>query len=426
MTKIHATSLAALLLASACTSAELDGDVDQDVSAGKADQISGNDDPSGLLADAERRLGELVSENDVGQSYGVPSDRVPYPDTYWPMIDNGVAVQWLEKDGSRCASANECADPQPSPLAKLVNATSPFSVQDAIDWEVQNHGKEREGVADWWGHCPGWVASTMLTKPVAGPLSARMVDGAWETCDPSEFACTTFQIGDLNAVSAEAHEGAISQFIGARCDTAPTEIERDEHGRIVRKGAGCQGLNAGSMLILMGNRLKKDHLPFAIDAQNESNTDQIWNQPAYRYQVNRFEKLTEAEAANLVATGGASRVGSETSYLWNDAAAGYALVDMSLFWVQEYGPNITPAHGEWTTREMRMLAVIELDAEASDPNAKVVGGEYLDDASVGADRLTVAPFAWIASDVGFSWSHNPFVDGEQVKALVELAPHLGE
>jgi hypothetical protein len=425
MSNLKTTSLALLLASSAaCTSADVDAT--DDVVGGKADQISGQDDPSGLLADAERRLGQLIGAADIGQSFGVPEDKVPYPDTYWPFVDNGVAVQWLEKTGERCDSANACVDPQPSPLAKFVNLNQWYAVEDAIDWEVKNHGKEREGVADWWGHCPGWVASTMLTKPVSGPVSVQMVDGQLQKCDPSTFACTTFEIGDLNAISAEAHEGAVSQFIGARCDTSPTEIERDEFGRIVRNGRGCQGLNAGSLLIVMGNRLKRDQLPFAINAQDERNTDQIWNQPAYRYEVNRFEPLTEAEATNLVATGGASRTGELSEYQWNDAASGFALVDVTLSWVTEWGPNLQVIPGEWSTNTHRMVAVIELDGDPAAADTRIVGGEYLDDEDVGANRLTVAPFAWIATDVGPSYAHNPFVEGELVEQLVEMAPHVGE
>ena len=84
--------------------------------AGKADQISGADDPSGLLGVAERRLSLLISADEIGQSFGVDEDNIPYPDTYWPMVDNGIAVEWLESSGNKCFPFNECDDPQPSPL----------------------------------------------------------------------------------------------------------------------------------------------------------------------------------------------------------------------------------------------------------------------------------------------------------------------
>ena len=97
-------SLAAALLAAGCAAPDTEPTDDAiDGAGGKADQISGNDDPSGLLSGAERRLSLLASAADVGTTFGVDDDAIPYPDTYWPMVDNGIAVEWQAG--------------QPSPLA---------------------------------------------------------------------------------------------------------------------------------------------------------------------------------------------------------------------------------------------------------------------------------------------------------------------
>ena len=407
------TYLTAALLVSACAVDDSEpADEMTDGAGGKADQISGNDDPSGLLAGAERRLSALISANDLGKTFGVDDDAIPYPDTYWPMVDDGIAVEWMPG--------------QPSPLAKFVGLTAPSSLQQAIDWEIQRHGSKVPGVASWFGHCPGWVAAATLNKPVTGPVWVKKGAGGLEKCAPGAADCTKFEIGDVNAIAAEIHEGAVSRFIGARCDTDPSNIQRDEFGRIVRNGTGCKGLNAGAMLIVMGNLLKMQQKPFAIDAQNEFNTDQIWNQPAYRYTVNRFEALSEAEAANLVASGGASKTGSHNDYIWNTSAAGFVFVDVTLHWVSETpGPNTTVVSGAETTRTTRMVTVIELDRPATDSAAKVVGGEYLDDDRVGADRLRVAPFAWLALDIGSDSRHNPFVSGAAGKELLAIAASGG-
>jgi hypothetical protein len=413
---------AAALLAGCLFSDDHDLPEPSDTPSGKADQISGNDDPSGLLAGAERRLAELVTAADVGQTFGLDDEMVPYPDTYWPMVENGIAVTWLEKSGGRCSRRNECFDPQPSPLEKFVAMTDPSKVADAIAWEIKHHGEDVPNVADWFGHCPGWAATAMLYPPVTAPVFVKKGAGGLEECEPGSEGCTKFEIGDVNAIGAEAHEGAVSRFIGARCDTDPSEIERDEFGRIVRNGRGCKGLNAGAMVIVMGNLLKEQKKPFTIDAQNEKTTNEIWNQPAYRYTVNRFEELSLGEAANLVATGGASRTGDLDEYVFNPNAAGFALVDFTLHWVTETpGPNLVVVSGLSSTRTTRMLAVIELDRDASDPAAVIIGGEYLDDDRVGASRLRVAPFAWVALDAGPDTRHNPFVRRAQAKELLELA-----
>lgn len=415
---IQYIALSALLGACTTTDAQtIDG---FDSGKDKADQISGNDDPSGLLANAERQLDKLITADDVGQTFGVDDDLVPYPDTYWPMVDNGIAVEWLERDGTECAGTNACDDPQPSPLAKWMALVNPAESAEAVAWEIANHGEDVPDVASWFGHCPGWVAGTLLNGPITKAASVKFDGASLSPCNPGDVGCHTFTIGDINGLTAEVHEGARSRFIGARCDTEPDEVETDEFGRIVRNGTGCKGLNAGAMLIVLGNQLKMNKKPFAIDAQNEFTTEQIWNQPAYRYTVNSFEQLTASEAANLVATGGDSRTGDQADYVFNEDAKGFALVDFSLHWVSEtFGPNLTPVSGLESTNITRMKAVIELSGEGLD--SQIIGGEYLDDDSVGANRLRVAPFTWLAVDKGPDFRHNPFVSGSLVQQLIDIA-----
>jgi hypothetical protein len=81
-----------------------------------------------------------------------------------------------------------------------------------------------------------------------------------------------------------------------------------------------------------------------------------------------------------------------------------------------------------STRKTRMVAVLELDKPASDPLAAILGGEYIDDASVGADRLTVPPFLWAIHDAGADDldtsvdgdNHNPYIKPSLVKQLITL------
>jgi hypothetical protein len=428
--------VAGLSLAVACGTSDSS---ESDAADGKADQISGADDPSGLLTGAERRLNSLVTAADVGATVRVPADHTPYTDTYWPMVDNGVATQWLEKTGGKCRVVaappeqgggqvvHQCVDGQPSPLAKLIGLIAPDKVQLAVSWEQRNHGKLLPGVLDWFGHCPGWVASSLLNQPLKHGVTVKWDGTKLVKCADGETAgCTKFELGDINALSAEAHEGAVSRFIGARCDTEPSDIQTDEFGRIVRNGSGCKGLNAGSMLIVLGNQIKMRQRPFAIDAQNEFTTNQIWNQPAFGYKVNKFAPIDELTAANMVATGGIDPINREVdNYIWNTNANGFVLVDFSLLWVSEIGPNINavdPVTFErFATKETRMVAVIELDRDPSDPEARIIGGEYLDDASVGASRLRNAPFAWLAISKGADTRHNPHVPGAIVQQLWDLA-----
>lgn len=399
-------------LAVGCSSAAGDEGIEDQESP---DTISRNDDPRRLLPGASSRLEDIITAADVSKTFGTPDDKVPYPDTYWPFVEEGIDARW---NGESTVS----------PLEKYMTLADGRNLAAAQGWEHKFHGTQVPGVLSWFGHCPGWTASAMLNAPLKHAAFAKADgQGSLVACTEGETGCTKFEIGDINALQAEVHVDARSRFIGNRCDTKPSEVERDANGRIVRTGAGCQGLNPGALMIVMGDQLKKHKSAMAINAQSNSNTDQIWNQPAYGYHVYAYENLTEAEAANLVAHG--TKTGEQTKYGWNDAAKGFARVDVGLKWVTEHGPNLTPFSGASSTREMRMVAVIELDAAPTSANATIIGGEYLEDETVGADRLTVPPFVWIAEGPGPERlstrvggnNHNPYVKPSLVAKLVQLA-----
>ncbi len=376
---------------------------------GKADAIGGFEAPETLVPGASRRLAANIVGEDVGKSFGTDDAHVPYPDTYWPFTDEGSDAHWNGGD---------------SPVEKFMKLADASNLQAAKDWEHNNHGSGVPGVAGWWGHCPGWTGASMANAPIQHAVNAKFDGAQFVACAEGSDGCTKFEIGDINALEAEVYVDGDSSFIGARCDTAATTIKRDANGRI--ETPGCGGVNPGTLLIVAAARMKKQHLPFAIDAQNDYNSDQIWNQPAYRYTVNRYQALTATQAANLVVHG--TMDGDATAYPYNGDAKGFALVDLTLDWVSERGPNTTMVSGLESTRHTRMVAVLELDKEASDPTAAILGGEYVDDASVGADRLTVPPFLWVIHDAGpedeGSWAggdgHNPYIKPSLVKQLIAL------
>lgn len=381
------------------------------------DQIADSDDPQSLLPGASTRLRDNISADDLHKKFGTSDATIPYPDTYWPFVDDGIDAKW---NGSGTKS----------PLEKYVsvfNAADAAALSSAQAWEKANHGSGLPGVQGWYGHCPGWTAAAMMNAPIQHAVLAKS-DGAGgvTSCSEGDEGCIKFEIGDVNALMAEIYVDARSRFIGNRCDTKPSDIKRDAYGRIVRNGSGCQGLNPGSLVIVLGTQMKSKKKAMAIDAQNDFNTDQIWNQPAYRYEVNRYEAVTASEAANLVAHG--TKTGDLTGYKWNDNAKGFVLVDLALSWVSERGANTSVVSGADSTRTTRMVAVLELDGDSANSATKIIGGEYIDDASSGADRLTVPPFVWIASDAGpedlGTWvngnHHNPYVKPSLVKKLVEM------
>ena len=379
------------------------------------DQIGGNDNPNNLIPGASTLLTDNIVPSDVGQTFGVDDAHIPYPDTYWPFMQEGTNAAWNGSVG---------------PLEKFMAVVDAAHAPDAKNWEHTNHGPAVANVASWWGHCPGWTGASMANAPILHAVDAASDgNGGLTSCNAGEAGCTKFEIGDINALEAEAWVDGPNNFIGARCDTSPNSIQRDQYGRIVRTNSGgCQGLNAGALLIVLGNRMKRQHLPMAIDAQNDFNTDQIWNQPAYRYQVYEYQPLTTAQAANMVAHG--TMTGDQTTYSWDTSAQGFVMVDIGIKWVSENGPNTEVVSGASSTSEMRFVAVVELDAANDDPGAKIIGGEYVVDANAGSDRLTVPPFVWVNTGSGADLDpndpnaandgHNPWIKPSLVKQLIAL------
>ena len=370
--------------------------------------------PEDLVASASRRLADNITAADIGRDFGVPDSKIPYPDTYWPFVDEGTDARW-----------NPTAADARSPIEKFMAITRPSSLAKAKAWEHTNHGAGVPEVADWFGHCPGWTGASMANAPILHAVFAKSNGaGGITSCTEGQAGCVRFEIGDVNALMAEVYNDGDYAFIGARCDTSPAEIPRDASGRVTKDG--CRGVNAGSLLVVASTLMKQAHLPFAIDAQTPTNTDQIWNQPAYRYHVYDFQPLTEAQAANLVAHG--TKTGAETRYRWNADAHGFAFVDLGLKWVTEHGPNRTTYSGSRSTRETRVMAVIELSADASNPSATILGGEYLDIARTSSNRLTVPPFLWVINAAGQDNLpttvngdyHNPYIQPSVVKQLIAL------
>jgi hypothetical protein len=412
MNTTHVTLVAAAMTLLGCSSAP-ERPREKIDRASEPDAIGWNEQPDDLVPGAPSLLASNVTRADVGRTFGVDDDHVPYPDTYWPFQSDGIAARWN--------------DDSPSPVEKYMALVDPARAADAKAWEIANHGSQVPGVQSWYGHCPGWAAASTTIAPLRHAVSARVTDSGAVACADGEAGCVTFQIGDLDALAAEVYNDASVRFIGARCDTPPDQIKRDRYGRVVRDGTGCKGLNAGALVIVLSQQMRALNQTLTIDAQNDWNTDEIWNQPAYRYTVNDYEEIDAVAAANLVAFG--TRTGSLDRYLWNDAAAGFVLVDVSIHWVREHGPNLTVVSGLQSSATTRFVAVLEIDRAPADPQATILGGEYIDDPSVGADRLTVPPFAWIATGPGPeslpTWvdgsSHNPYVRPSVVSELLAMS-----
>jgi len=382
--------------------------------AKEPDMIGAFERPEALFAGASRRLSDNVGAADVGRDFGLPDARVPYPDTYWPFVYGGTDWRW-----------NPGGNDWRSPIEKYMAITDPYEIEEAKAWEQSNHGAIAPNLTTWSGHCPGWAAAAMSNAPILHPVFATSDgQGGIAPCQQGAAGCVRFEIGDVNALMAEIYLDGTTSLIGTTCNTPVWAIPRDEVGRVLKEG--CAGVNPGSLLVAAATLLRRHQVPFAIGAQSPSSTDQIWNQPAYRYHVYDFRRLSTAEAANLVARGATS--GPEAFYRWNPAARGFAFVDLGLRFVGEDSPHVALLPGTRSTYEQRVAAVIELDDDAASPRASILGGEYLDLPSRGVDRLSVSPYLWVARGPGPEilppWAdgthHNPFIRPSLVRQLISL------
>lgn len=438
-----------LVATAACATSS--SDVDESAAADSADPRT--EDVRNLPGEYSDRLTANIVPGDVGKSFGMADDAIPYPDTYWPFEAEGLGSGGIDFAWQGAGTATPVEK-----YARIVSGGDEALVAKARLWEQDHHGpglgkKQNRAIQAWEGHCPGWTAAAMTDGPLKHGVSVRhdAQNGVVE-CSEGESGCTRFEIGDINALMAEVHVDGNQPLIGWGCRTASRTV--DEFDRIKRNpnnvfgdnGAGCKGLNPGALMMVLGTRLKKGDGPFAINAQQKGITDQIWNQPVYRYNVNAYEEISERRAIELV---GENSQGTAlpSKYVWNDNAKGFALVDVTLLWVQEHGPNVSFVSGKNTTRGHRLKAVIELDRPivgdaAAREQARIVGGEYLTDARaaasnpdniVGPHRLAVPTFVWISkapgrenlteaeAEVPGFQHHNPFVKPSIVKRLVTMA-----
>lgn len=363
------------------------------------------DAPSQLFPGMSLRLRDVVSAADVGRSYSVASDRMPFSNTYWPFSGNGIDFDWSGEG---------------SPLAKYMRFFDPTREARAREWEQQHHGTGVQDLQDWFGHCNGWSAAATAVAPPLHPVSVRIEGDTVLRCDDAEAGCTRFEVADIHALLTEVYLDGPQRVLGDRCERSPADIRRDAYGRVLN--AGCAGVNPGTLMAVLAKRVRDQKLPFVMSVQTADTTQQIWNQPVAGYTVYKYQPLTRSQAVSLVSAGRAR------SYAWNPSAAGWVRVDVGVRYVTESYPSMTPVSGASQWDELRFSSVLELTGPTYGSNTRIVGGEYLDLPSSFANRLRVPPFIWLADGPGpaivaesSTSTHNPLLNPSLVQFLAEEA-----
>jgi hypothetical protein len=180
-------------------------------------------------------------------------------------------------------------------------------------------------------------------------------------------------------------------------------------------GPKCAGLDAGALLVVLSHRVRRDRMPFALESEDLAASTGVFCQPVYGYTVNAIEPIDAAAA---------ERLAGRTEH---DAAKGFARVDVVMHAVAPVGPNVDFVSGVSVGHDVRLVAVLDLDAPFG-PGARILGGRYVPGSGDAATRLTEPAYAWVPRGPGPDspplWTrnrHNPFLRTSIIAELVELA-----
>jgi hypothetical protein len=332
------------------------------------------------------RADDLVPASDIGRLISVSPAHKPYSSAYWPYFKNGILARW---QGSSV----------PSPAEKYgALFLSAAEQTELYDWIRDNHGQGVPNAPEWYGICQGWAGATIAEQAPAHSITVHRVPRGNGTAGIEKCTggtgCVTFTPGDLTGLVAEAYADADFRLVGERCDMTRGSFHFDAAGRVVE--TNCRA-NAGTLFLVATNLIKLADHAFVVNA---ANNDQIWNQPAFAYQINSYTPLSAQQAAQRIEPGA-------TSYLWNPNAVGFRQVSMTLSLADNARPTVSTPPPLVPDRNVYQF-ILELDARGV-----VLGGEWL-----GKSKTDHPPFIWVPVTQGTQAPHLSYSD---VKALLDLS-----
>lgn len=305
----------------------------------------------------------------------------------------------------------------------------------ATKWELEQQGTyQTYDPESWWGHCNGW-ASYATAEPLGFPkrdVRVKLDGGKIVECtSATEAGCMLFKMADIEALMTEVYFSDQATFTGRRCEQAPDDMERDEHGRPT--DPACRDMNPGSVHIALTGLLGKGAKNLVTGEANkrpafviDHNYDfEIWNFPLVKFQIRSAKEITLAEANTLIGATG-------STYKFNAAAKKFMAI-RATYWMVSDGVPANQLHLRADQRsisphEVDLNYVLELDA-----NGKILGGEWTKDPETtwGEDSKKLHPdFLWMAlnpqgygegaDDLGGT-GDNPFIAYSKVKAILACA-----
>lgn len=292
--------------------------------------------------------------------------KVPWSDTYWPLVDGSTADRWqLRSHDFKLYTASQ-VDKLTESEINLMSPTEKYELY--MGWTGGDRAwpltkRERKvtagDVKSWEGKCHAWTPASLTydePKPVTvtSPVNGKKI---------------TFYSSDIKALLILGYDLVLSypgyKRIGER------------NGGGLPSGTGSQtsatDVNAGSFHIVLANQIQSEKLGFVVDI--DAGTE-VWNQPVYAYEseVVSREKVT-------------------TPVPGSPEAAELVTVKTTLHWVGELEPAKEP-HGIDGTRKETTIYNYRLELNKQ---GEILGGEWL---SSGARSRP--DFVWTSAPITFN------------------------
>jgi hypothetical protein len=295
---------------------------------------------------------------------------VPWPGDYWATAKGGISYRWQEpidewdyrKFLFKIPSATDLSAMDDKAIAKLSPAEKYDLWVGRTDLESSNSvtGRQRnfmlaaakynketyniDQIPGWTGICNGWSLAAINEPQPRNPVMIKIASGK----------TITFYPGDIKALISQIYfdyQPLINVArLGSMCTKPRPASDDGEH----RKDASCRDVHPMSFHVALALKLAKGQ-SFVFDVEP---FDQVWNQPAYGYDM----KFTNFRP--LMSSYQGAAVGTKN------------LVDVAvdLRYIREASPEKSALTGEAiknATKTVRYEYTLELDAEGY-----VVGGDW--------------------------------------------------
>ena len=288
----------------------------------------------------------------------------PFTGHYWPNQQGGTSYRWswdkAPNDRARFTypilsreqvfSLADLSYLSPTEKYEIYNGdyNFPITQQERTETEVMT----RTDIPRWFGKCHAW-APAAYTYLSPGSFSTKSKDGL-----KLDFGASDIQ----GLLTLFLHQSkSYSYFVSRRCNIDEREVlDRLNRGEISRSeydaimnSAECQGINAGSMHIILANLISLRNMPFVADVDRWA---AVWNQPVYGYD----SIVVETRTSNF-----------KTPFAPGTKKA--VLVETQMFYTREIGHMwervVTPTRDSEGIKQYRYW--VELDQ-----NDNIIGGTW--------------------------------------------------